>query len=83
MADKAVLRAVLIVLTCHSIKPLDLGKCGDEVWCVMQWCVRNSASSSEANGGPLSVDSDMGGPYCEMSSSRCNHKDGADLAVTL
>ena len=31
LAGKAVLRAVLIVLTCLSIKPLDLGKCGEDV----------------------------------------------------
>ena len=30
-AGKAVLIAVLMVLTCLSVKPLDLGKCGDEV----------------------------------------------------
>ena len=28
---KAVLSPVLMVLTCLSIKPLDLGKCGEEV----------------------------------------------------
>ena len=83
LAGKAVLRAVLIVLTCLSIKPLDLGKCGEDVWCAMQWHVRNSVSSSEANGGPLSVDSDMGGPYCEISSSRCKHKGWVGLDITL
>ena len=31
-AGKAVLSAVLMVLTCLSMKPLDLGKCGDEVY---------------------------------------------------
>ena len=49
----------------------------------MQWYVRNSASSSDANGGPLSVDSDIGGPCCEMRSSRCMHKDWADLDIAL
>ena len=49
----------------------------------MQWHVRNSESSSDANGGPLSVDSDIGGPYCEISSSRCVHTDWADLDLTL
>ena len=49
----------------------------------MQWHVRNSASSSDANGGPLSVDSDAGGPYWEMSSSRYVHRDCALLNVTL
>ena len=49
----------------------------------MWWHIRNSASSSEANGGPLSVDSDVGGPYWEMSSSRHVHRDWALLDVTL
>ena len=40
-------------------------------------------SSSEANGGPLSVDSNVGGAYWEMSSSRCAHRDWALLDVTL
>ena len=40
-------------------------------------------SSSDAKGGPLSVDRDIGGPYCEMSSSRHVHTDVADLDVTL
>ena len=62
-AGKTVLRAVLIVLTCLSIKPFDLGKWGEDVWCAMQWHVRSSVSSSDANGGPLSVDSDIGGLY--------------------
>ena len=31
LAGKAVWRAVLIVLTCLSMKPFDLGKWGDEV----------------------------------------------------
>ena len=35
----------------------------------MWWSMRNSVSSSDANGGPLSVDSDAGRPYWEMSSS--------------
>ena len=35
-AGKAVLRSVLIVLTCLSMKLFDLGKWGDEVWCAMQ-----------------------------------------------
>ena len=41
----------------------------------MQWCMRTSVSSSDAEGGPLSVDSNMGGLYCEIRSSRCMHKD--------
>ena len=83
LAGEAVLRAVLIVLTCLSIKPFDLGKWGEDVWCAMLWPMRNSASSSDAKGGPLSVDSDIGGPYWEMSSSRHVHIDWADLDVTL
>ena len=82
-AGKAVLRVVLIVLTCLSMKPFDLRKWGEEVWCSMQWHMRNSVSSSEAKGGPLSVDSDIGGPYWEMSSSRCVHRNWADFKVTL
>ena len=80
---KVVLSAVLMVPTCLSIKPLDLGKCGDEVWCSMQWHIRNSASSSDANGSPLSVDSNEGGRYCDMSSSKCVHRDWALLVDTL
>ena len=45
--------------------------------------MRNSASSSDAKGQPLSVDSNIGGPYWEMSSSRRVHRDWADLMVTL
>ena len=45
--------------------------------------MRNSESSSDAKGGPLSVDRDNGGPYCEMSSSRCMLRDVTDLDVTL
>ena len=40
-------------------------------------------SLSDAKGGTLSVDRDIGGPYCEMSSSRCMHRDVADLDITL
>ena len=40
-------------------------------------------SSSDAKGGPLSLDSDIGGPYWEISSSRCMHRDWADLEMTL
>ena len=48
------------------------------------WChVRNSVSSSDANGGPLSVDSDAGGAYCDMSTSRHMHRDWALLEDTL
>ena len=49
----------------------------------MQWCMKNSVSSSDARGGLLSVESDTGGPYCEISSSRCMHRDWADLDVNL
>ena len=49
----------------------------------MWWHVRNSVSSSEANGGPLSVDRNVGGPYWEMSSSRLVHRDWVLLDVTL
>ena len=40
-------------------------------------------STSDAKGGPLSVNRDKGGPYYEMSSSRCMHRDVADLDITL
>ena len=40
-------------------------------------------SSSDVNGGPLSVYSDADGPYCDMSSSRCVHRDWALLENTL
>ena len=80
---RAVLRAVLMVLTCLSMNHLDLGKCREDVGWAMGWHVRNSMSLSDAKGGPLSVDSDMGGPYCEISSRRCMHRDWADFDVTL
>ena len=67
----AVLSAVLMVHTWHSVNPLDLGKWGDEVMWFMHWCWRNCASSSEVNRGPLSVCNMQGSPYCEMSSNRC------------
>ena len=35
LAGRAVLRAVLMVLTCLSMKPFDLGKWGELVWWVM------------------------------------------------
>ena len=31
LAGKAVLRAVFMVLTCLSMNPFDLGKCGEDV----------------------------------------------------
>ena len=40
-------------------------------------------SSSDAKGGPLSVESDIGGPYCEISSSRHLYRDWADFYITL
>ena len=83
LAGKAMLRAVLIVLTCLSIKPFDHGKWGEDAWCAMQWHVKNSVSSSGVKGGPLSVDSDIGGPYWEMTSRRCVHSDWADLDIAL
>ena len=45
--------------------------------------MKNSVSSSDANGGPLTIDSDAGGPYLEMSSSRCVDRDWTLLDVTL
>ena len=45
-----VLSVVLTVHTWHSMKLLDLGKCGDEVTWLMWLCWRNCVSSSEVNG---------------------------------
>ena len=35
--------------------------------CSMCCCCMNLAKVSEENGGPLSVESLLGGPYCEIS----------------
>ena len=35
--------------------------------CSMFCCCMNLANDSEENGGPLSVKSLLGGPYCEIS----------------
>ena len=50
----AVAKAVLIVLVCLSMKPLDLGYKGDEVMWSTYWDARNFWKPSEENGGPLS-----------------------------
>ena len=78
-----VLSTVFRVWTWHSVNLLDLGKCREEVECSMWWCWRNSASSSNTKGWSLSVESRDGGPYCEMSLSKCAHRDWADLVETL
>ena len=62
----AVAKAVLIVLICHSMNPLDLGYRGDEVMGSMYWDARNFWKASEENGGPLSEKNLLGGPYCEI-----------------
>ena len=36
-----VLNVVLMVLTCLSIKHLDLGNWGEDVWCSMWWHNKN------------------------------------------
>ena len=40
-------------------------------------------STSDAKGGSLSIESRDGGPYLEMSSSKCTHTDWADFVETL
>ena len=62
----AVAKAVLIVLICLLMKPLDLGYRGDEVMWFIYWDVRNFWKASEENGGPLSEKNLFGGPYCEI-----------------
>ena len=80
---RAVVSAVFMVLICHLIKPLDLGKWGDEVECSM-WChTRNSVSSLDAEGWPLSKKSIDGGLYCDMSLSSHVHRDWAVLEDTF
>ena len=43
----------------------------------------NCAKASEENSGPLSVDSVLGGPYCEMSDLILFVTDSAALGETL
>ena len=62
----AVAKAVLIVLICHSMKPLDLGYRGDEVMWSIYWDARNFLKASEENGGLLSVKNLFGGLYFEI-----------------
>ena len=62
----AVAKAVLIVLICHSMKPLDFGYRGDEVMWSVYWDARNFWKALEENGGPLSERNLLGGPYCEI-----------------
>ena len=65
------LSVVLMVLTCHSMKPLDLRKWGKEViWSIKLHC-KNWVSLSDMKEGPLSVWSRQGGLYCKMSSCKC------------
>ena len=42
--------AVFIVFICPSIKPLDFGKCSDNVMWLMYWFRRNWENASEENG---------------------------------
>ena len=65
-----VLSAVLMVLTCHSIKSLDKGKWGKEVMWSMWLHCRSWESSSDVKGGPLSVWIRLDSPYWEMRSCR-------------
>ena len=59
----AVAKAVLIVLICLLMKPLDLGYRSDEVMWYMYWDARNFWKALEENGGPLSEKNLLGGPY--------------------
>ena len=49
----------------------------------MWWHCKNFVSSSDTKGCPLSRESSNSGPYCEMSSSKCAHRDWGDLVETL
>ena len=64
-----VLSAVLMVLTCHWMKPLDWEIVEEVMWS-MWLCCRNWESLSDMKGGPLSVWIRLGGPYWEMCSCR-------------
>ena len=62
----AVAKAVLIVLICHSMKPLDLEYRCDEVMWSMYWDGRKFWKASDENRGPLSEKNLFRGPYCEI-----------------
>ena len=68
LASWLVLRAVLSVLTCCSMKLLDWGKWGEEVICLMYWHWRNHSKFSEMKGGSLSVYVMLGDLYLVMNS---------------
>ena len=55
LASWLVLRVVLSVFTCNSMKPLNWQKWGEDLVWSMCWCLRNSSNSLEAEGGQLSV----------------------------
>ena len=51
--------------------------------CLMCCCCMNLANISEENGGPLSVESLLGGPYCEISDLSLSVTGSAAFEVTL
>ena len=63
----AVTSAVFILLTCHSMKPLNFGHKGNDVICWICWTAMNLAELSEVNDGPFPVNNDLSGPYCKIS----------------
>ena len=50
----AVVSAVFMVLTWHSMYPFDMGYSGEEVMCFMHSLAMNLASVPDEKGGPLS-----------------------------
>ena len=59
-------RAVLMVLTCHSMKLFDFGWNGDKVMWSMCCDDRNLAGVSDENGGPLAVENHFSGLYWDI-----------------
>ena len=53
--DLAVVSEVLMVLICHSMKPLDLEYRGEDIMWSMPGDERKWGKGSEENGDPLSV----------------------------
>ena len=70
LEDWEVVKAVLMVLICLSIKPFDLGYKGDEVMWSMAWDDIKCENWSEEKGGPLSEKKRLGVPNCEKRSCK-------------
>ena len=51
--------------------------------CSMCCCCMSLANVSEENGGPLSVERLLGGPYCEISNLSLSVTGSAAFEVTL